>query len=76
MKAKEEKAALIKRLSWPAIRLACVSIKAKSVFLSFVEEKVTPSHVINHAEFLGTLMTKVFDLLGDENSVSKLTDLY
>ena len=59
MKAKEEKAALRKRLSWPAIRLACVPKKAKGVCSSCGEEKVTPSHVINHAGFLGKIMIKM-----------------
>ena len=73
--AKEDKAKLRQTLTWPMLRLASIPKKAKGFCANCSAAKVTPIHIIEHAGPLQGIMTKIFGLLDEVDSVRRLAGL-
>ena len=72
---KKKRALLRKHLTWPRLRLACISLGAKAECTQCGEGNVLPSHIISHAGEDKDIFNTIFGLIRTEQSISNLAEL-
>ena len=75
VKKKRDRVRIRKYLSWPALRLACISLSAKGNCVECGEENVLPAHITKHAGRDSTIFNTILELIKTEDSLSNLAGL-